>query len=180
MSAHQMVCHLCDGFRMALGQKHVSRAPGLVPPAIIKWFALYAPAKWPAGILTRPEVDQYLGGTKPVVFEQTRRIWSRSSNWSVRVERTQTGRYTRSLVGCLAQRGCAGAICTRTTICADSALERAPRLHRSRSPPTFRATMGKLSSCQNEFACQAGQTNLSDPSSGGKIPTEDQPHFQPR
>jgi hypothetical protein len=51
-------------------ERPVSTSHGLVPPAINKWFALYAPAKWPAGILTRPEVDQYLGGTKPVVFEQ--------------------------------------------------------------------------------------------------------------
>jgi hypothetical protein len=69
MTAHQMVCHLSDGFRMALGQKDVSRAPGFVPRAIIKWIALYTPARWPPGIRTRPEVDQTLGGTKPAAFE---------------------------------------------------------------------------------------------------------------
>ena len=70
MTPHQMVCHLSDGFRMAIGQKDVSRATGLVPRPILKWIALYVPARWPAGIVTRPEVDQYLGGTKPVGFEK--------------------------------------------------------------------------------------------------------------
>lgn len=68
MSAHQMVCHLSDGFRMATGQKAVSHATGLVPRTLIKWIALYFPARWPEGIRTRPEVDAELGGTPPVDF----------------------------------------------------------------------------------------------------------------
>jgi hypothetical protein len=68
MSAHQMVCHLSDSFRMAMGQKAVSHATGLLQRTIVKWIALYLPLEWPAGILTRPEVDQELGGTKPVDF----------------------------------------------------------------------------------------------------------------
>ena len=68
MSAHQMVCHLSDSFRVVLGQKTVSSATGLLPRTLVKWTALYAPLRWPPGILTRPEIDQEVGGTKPVDF----------------------------------------------------------------------------------------------------------------
>jgi len=68
MSAHQMVCHLTDGCRMATGQKPVSPATSLRRRTIVKWIALYLPVPWPAGILTRPEIDQEVGGTCPVDF----------------------------------------------------------------------------------------------------------------
>ena len=68
MSAHQMVCHLSDSLRMATGQKPVSHATGLLPRTIVKWIVLYLPVRWPAGILTRPEIDQGAGGTRPVDF----------------------------------------------------------------------------------------------------------------
>jgi len=36
---------------------------------IVKWIALYVPLRWPGGrILTRPEIDQEGGGTKPGDF----------------------------------------------------------------------------------------------------------------
>jgi uncharacterized protein DUF1569 len=68
MSAHQMVCHLSDSFRAVTGQKPVSHATGLLPRTIVKWTALYLPLRWPAGIATRPEIDQEVGGTRPVDF----------------------------------------------------------------------------------------------------------------
>jgi hypothetical protein len=68
MSAHQMICHLSDSIRMATGQKHVSDASGLFRRTILKWIVLYLPLPWPQGILTRPEIDQQIGGTKPVDF----------------------------------------------------------------------------------------------------------------
>ena len=68
MSAHQMVCHLTDAFRMGMGHKPVSRATGPLQRTIVKWTVLYVPARWPAGILTRPEIDQELAGTRPVEF----------------------------------------------------------------------------------------------------------------
>jgi Protein of unknown function (DUF1569) len=68
MSAHQMVCHLSDSFRMAMGRKAVSPASGLLQRTIVKWFALHLPLSWPAGIPTRPELDQEVGGTTPAVF----------------------------------------------------------------------------------------------------------------
>ena len=68
MSAHQMVCHLGDACRMALGEKPVSDTRGPLPQTVVKWIALYTPLRWPAGILTRPEIDQQCAGTKPVDF----------------------------------------------------------------------------------------------------------------
>jgi hypothetical protein len=68
MSAHQMVCHLSDSFRLVTHQKTASRASGLVQTTLLKWIALYVPLRWPPGVTTRPEVDQELGGTKPGDF----------------------------------------------------------------------------------------------------------------
>jgi hypothetical protein len=68
MSAHQMVSHLIDASRMMTGEKSVSHATGLAQQTILKWSSLYLPLPWPAGILTRPEIDQTLGGRKPLDF----------------------------------------------------------------------------------------------------------------
>ena len=68
MSAHQMICHLADAFRMATGAKVVSPASGPLQRSVVKWVALYVPLAWPGGIPTRPEADQMIGGTKPLEF----------------------------------------------------------------------------------------------------------------
>ena len=68
MSAHQMVCHLSDAFRVALGEMPVSRASSLLQRTLVKWAALYLPLTWPGGIPTRPEIDQHVGGTRPAHF----------------------------------------------------------------------------------------------------------------
>ncbi|MGH9261473.1 MAG: DUF1569 domain-containing protein [Acidimicrobiales bacterium] len=69
MSAHQMVCHLSDAFRMATGEKPVAPAARVLPRPLVKWIALYAPLPWPAGIPTSPETDQERQGTRPVDFQ---------------------------------------------------------------------------------------------------------------
>ncbi len=69
MSAHQMICHLTDACRMALGEITVSDSTSLVQRTVVKWIALRAPMKWPPGILTRPEIDQQKSGTCPKDFE---------------------------------------------------------------------------------------------------------------
>ena len=63
-----MICHLADAFRMAAGDKEVSPASGPLQRSLVKWIALYLPLAWPAGIPTRPETDQAIGGTKPLEF----------------------------------------------------------------------------------------------------------------
>jgi hypothetical protein len=68
MTAHQMVCHLGDAFLMMIGERRASDATGLLQRTLIKWLALYVPVPWPRGILTRPELDQTVSGTKPEEF----------------------------------------------------------------------------------------------------------------
>jgi hypothetical protein len=62
MSPHQMVCHLIDSTRVALGELTVSRVDTLLNRTLVKWIALRVPLAWPPGIQTRPEIDQVLGG----------------------------------------------------------------------------------------------------------------------
>ena len=68
MTAPQMVCHLRDAFLMGTIEKPVSPAGTILWRTILKWLALYAPMRWPAGIATRPEIDQAAGGTPPGDF----------------------------------------------------------------------------------------------------------------
>jgi Protein of unknown function (DUF1569) len=68
MSARQMICHLSDSFRAALGEKQVSQSTTLFKRTIYKWAALWLPFHWPHGIKTRPEMDQQQGGTQPAEF----------------------------------------------------------------------------------------------------------------
>lgn len=68
MSAHQMVCHLSDSLRMSTGDKPTRDASSLLYRTVVKWAVLYVPLRWPAGIVTRPEIDQEGAGTKPVDF----------------------------------------------------------------------------------------------------------------
>jgi hypothetical protein len=68
MSPHQMVCHVADAFRMCMGETPTSRRGSFVHRTLVKWIALYAPLRWPAGILTAPEINQELAGTRPAEF----------------------------------------------------------------------------------------------------------------
>jgi len=68
MTAHQMICHLNDSFLGVTGRRDISPATSLLQRTLIKWIALYAPFRWPAGVPTRPEVDQEAGGTPPSNF----------------------------------------------------------------------------------------------------------------
>lgn len=70
MTAHQMVCHLIDCNRVALGELEVTAPKSMVPRAIVKWVSLYTPMPWPAGIPTNPELDQEVAGTRPGDFSR--------------------------------------------------------------------------------------------------------------
>jgi hypothetical protein len=72
MSAHQMICHLSDSFRLVLGEKPASSVETFFKRTVMKWAALSLPIPWPHGTPTMPEVDQELGGTPPVDFEKDR------------------------------------------------------------------------------------------------------------
>jgi len=68
MSAHQMVCHVTDGYRLLSGELTAQLVASPLPRPIMKCVALYIPLSWPRGIPTTPEFDQELHGTKPVDF----------------------------------------------------------------------------------------------------------------
>lgn len=69
MSAHQMVCHLSDGYRLLTGERATQLAATPLPRLVMRWIALYAPIRWRAGLLTTPELDQDVGGTRPADFD---------------------------------------------------------------------------------------------------------------
>ena len=68
MSAHQMVCHLSDGYRMLTDRRVAAVAPFPLPRGAIKLLALYLPVNWRANLPTTPELDQAGAGTKPADF----------------------------------------------------------------------------------------------------------------
>jgi hypothetical protein len=68
MTPHQAVCHLSDAFRAMMTPTKINSVSTPLPRSVMKWIALRAPMKWPAGVPTMPEVDQEIGGTKPVQF----------------------------------------------------------------------------------------------------------------
>jgi hypothetical protein len=72
MTSHQMVCHLGDAFLTALGERAASSKATLLSRTVVKWIALHTKLPWPHGVPTMPEVDQKIGGTKPVEFDRDR------------------------------------------------------------------------------------------------------------
>jgi Protein of unknown function (DUF1569) len=68
MSAHNMICHLSDGFRLYMGERPAKPVPTPAPRVLLKWAALWAPIPWPHGFKTAPELDQQGGGTPPAEF----------------------------------------------------------------------------------------------------------------
>lgn len=68
MTVDQMVCHLCDSYKIVLGEKKASPATEYSWRRTIKWIALRVPVRWPKGTPTRPEVEQGVGGTRPSEF----------------------------------------------------------------------------------------------------------------
>jgi hypothetical protein len=89
MTPHQMVCHCADACRMALGENTPRDVSTTATRHVIKWIALYAPMRWPAGVQTVDEFDQRTRGTCPTDFaadvaELTRlldRIRARAGAW---------------------------------------------------------------------------------------------------
>lgn len=70
MTAGQMICHLSDAFRVALGDKQAEPVKNRYNGAAMKWAGLWLPLPWPHGVATVPECDAMLGGTPPGDFER--------------------------------------------------------------------------------------------------------------
>lgn len=68
MTPHQMLCHLNDSFKLALGEVRLKVIGNIFHRTFIKGLALYTPIPWPHGIPTMPEMDQEKQGTPPVEF----------------------------------------------------------------------------------------------------------------
>lgn len=72
MTPHQAICHLSDSFRSMMTPVAITSVATPLSRTVMKWVALNAPMKWPSGVKTMPEVDQEIGGTKPVEFARDR------------------------------------------------------------------------------------------------------------
>jgi hypothetical protein len=71
MSVHQMICHLDDSYKVALGEKYASPATGFLQKTLLKRLALDVPLQWGKGFPTRPELEQGNGGgSPPIEFRQ--------------------------------------------------------------------------------------------------------------
>ena len=73
MTVDQMICHLNDAFRVALGGKSARPVKNQYNGPLMRWFALWLPLPWPHGVPTAPECDGNLGGTPPADFERDKR-----------------------------------------------------------------------------------------------------------
>ena len=72
MTVTGMFCHLCDSYRVGLGERTAGKLKMGAPPVLMKWIALYVPASWPKNLPTLPEVDQGAKGTAPTSFDADR------------------------------------------------------------------------------------------------------------
>ena len=73
MTVGQMVCHLGDAFRVALGDNSAKPLKNRYNGPLMTWLALWLPLPWPHGVSTVPECDANLGGTPPAEFERDKR-----------------------------------------------------------------------------------------------------------
>jgi hypothetical protein len=73
MNPHEAICHLSDSFRAMMNLMPISSKSTILTRNVVRWIALHSMFPWPHGVKTMPEVDQEIGGTKPVDFEHDRR-----------------------------------------------------------------------------------------------------------
>ena len=69
MTAHQMICHLRDGYKLYLGLIVVAPPGFPYPSRLLKWGSLWVPIPWPKGFKTLREIDQQSKGTPSTDFE---------------------------------------------------------------------------------------------------------------
>jgi len=72
MTPHQAICHLSDSYRSMMSPVPISSTSTLYTRTFVRWFAIHSGLPWPHGVKTRPEVDQEIGGTRPVEFTRDR------------------------------------------------------------------------------------------------------------
>jgi hypothetical protein len=69
MSPPQMICHLSDAFRVALGERQATPQDNLFTRTLLKWGGLWVPVPWPHGFQGPPEIDALVTGTPPGQLE---------------------------------------------------------------------------------------------------------------
>ncbi len=69
MTAHQMVCHVTDAYRMGLGELHIAEVKPPLPKFLLRWVICRLPLPWPKGAPTASELKQGDAGTRPEEFE---------------------------------------------------------------------------------------------------------------
>ena len=72
MTPLEMVCHLADAYRHAMGEIAASPVDTLFSRNVVKRVALWLPVRWPPGYPTRPEVDPQRAGRNPGDFLRDR------------------------------------------------------------------------------------------------------------
>ena len=73
MTPHQAMCHLSDSFRSMMNPVPISSRSTVFSRTFVRWVALHSGLQWPHGVKTMPEVDQEIGGTRPVEFARDTR-----------------------------------------------------------------------------------------------------------
>jgi hypothetical protein len=73
MNSHAAICHLSDSFRAMMNPMPIKSMSNVFTRTFVRWIALHSMFPWPHGVKTMPEVDQEIGGTKPVQFERDKR-----------------------------------------------------------------------------------------------------------
>mgnify|MGYP003694670783 CR=1 FL=1 len=68
MTPHQMVCHLSDACRAALGERRVPVIGTLWERTVIRWLAIHTNVKWPQGRQDRAGGRSGNRGTRPTEF----------------------------------------------------------------------------------------------------------------
>lgn len=71
MNVTEMLCHLSDAFRTALGERPIHAKFGWKHHTLFKWLMLFFPP--PKGVPTVREYDARRDGTRPTSFEEDRR-----------------------------------------------------------------------------------------------------------
>jgi hypothetical protein len=73
MTVAQMICHLSDAFRIAIGERAAKPVKNQYSGSLMRWAALWLPLKWPHGVPTVRECDAMVDGSAPVDFERDKR-----------------------------------------------------------------------------------------------------------
>ena len=68
LTAHEMLCHLGDGFDMVLRSRPREQPLRMRRRPLVKALGLWTPVRWPHGWQTNPMHDPTRGGTRPTEF----------------------------------------------------------------------------------------------------------------